>query len=153
MALERDQPQDESQERGSGVARRWGIWLALLAAAFLIGFVPMWLSSRTLNDELRDSRRELRRSQIENLIGSAAVDARRGEYEPARQAASRFFTELDSELDKPIDSVLTQQEKSQVAPALSGRDDIITLLSRNDPAATERLSDLYVAYRQATSGG
>ena len=152
MTLEREEPQVESRRRDTGSARRWGIWLALLAAAFLIGFVPMWLSSRELKEELRDARRELRRSQIQNSLGAAAVDARRGEYEPARQAASRFFTEVDSELDKPVDSVLTQQEKSQVAPALSGRDDIITLLSRNDPAATERLSDLHAAYRRATSG-
>ena len=112
----------------------------------------MWLSSRTLKDELRETRRELRRSQIQNTLGSAAVDARRGEYEEARQAASRFFTDVGSELDKPTDSALTDKEKSQIAPALSGRDDIITLLSRSDPAATERLSDLHVAYRRATSG-
>ena len=152
MTVERDQPTSESPPKKTGNASRWGIWLALFATAFLIGFVPMWVSSRALKDELHETRRELRRSQIQNTLGSAVVDARRGEYEAARQGASRFFKDVDSELDKPTDSALADQEKSQIAPAVIGRDDIITLLSRSDPAATERLSDLYVAYRRATSG-
>ncbi len=32
---------------------------------------------------------------------------------------------------------------------LNKRDDIITLLARRDPAAANRLSDMYVAYRRA----
>ncbi|MCC6330248.1 MAG: hypothetical protein IT174_17200 [Acidobacteria bacterium] len=47
---------------------------------------------------------------------------------------------------------MSAEERSQMPPLLSGRDEIITLLSRNDPAAAERLSNLYVAYRAATAG-
>ena len=36
--------------------------------------------------------------------------------------------------------------------AASQRDEIITLLARSDPAAADRLSDLYVSYRQAMTG-
>jgi hypothetical protein len=148
MTVERDQT---PAPRPTRTGRRWGLWLGLLAAAFLVGFVPMWLSSRTTTNELRETRRELRRSQIQNTLGSAVVDARRGEYEAARQAASRFFNEVDAELDNKNDSFLADQEKAQIGPALSSRDDIITLLSRSDPAATERLSELHVEYRKATS--
>ncbi|MEP7211595.1 MAG: hypothetical protein ABI791_00870 [Acidobacteriota bacterium] len=151
MNAERDQEQTQSQGRPNGTARRWGIGLALIVAAFLVGFVPMWLSSRTLTTELQGARRELRRSQLQKTLGSAVVDARRGEYEAARQASSQFFTEINSEMDNTTGSVLADQEKAQITPALGTRDDIITLLSRSDPASTERLSDLYVQYRGATS--
>ena len=38
----------------------------------------------------------------------------------------------------------------QLPQLLGNRDDIITLLSRADPASAERLSNLYVEYRAAT---
>jgi hypothetical protein len=39
-----------------------------------------------------------------------------------------------------------------VQPLLAGRDEIITLLARSDPASADRLSELYVAYRKAVGG-
>ena len=151
MTLDNDQPVIESASGRTEPARRWSIWLALIAVAFLIGFLPMWLSSRALKDELRSTQRELRRTQIQNTLGTAVVDARRGEYEAARQAASRFFTDVGSELAGSSHSVLADQERAEVGPALSERDDIITLLSRSDPAGAEKLSNLDVRYRNATS--
>jgi len=38
-----------------------------------------------------------------------------------------------------------------VQPILSERDDVITLLARSDGAATERLTDLYLAYVAAVN--
>jgi hypothetical protein len=40
-------------------------------------------------------------------------------------------------------------QRERVRPLLTRRDEIITLLARSDPAAADRLSDLYVSYRQA----
>ena len=37
-------------------------------------------------------------------------------------------------------------------PVFAGRDEIITLLARSDPASADRLSDLYVAYRKIMNG-
>jgi hypothetical protein len=37
-------------------------------------------------------------------------------------------------------------------PLFSGRDELITLLARNDPASADRLSDLFVAYRKIVNG-
>jgi hypothetical protein len=39
-----------------------------------------------------------------------------------------------------------------VEQLFAGRDEIITLLARNDPASADRMSDLYVAYRKAVGG-
>jgi hypothetical protein len=37
-------------------------------------------------------------------------------------------------------------------PLFAGRDELITLLARSDPASAERLSDLFVVYRKIMNG-
>jgi hypothetical protein len=54
----------------------------------------MWLKA-SVNAGQRDAaQRELQLSRMQNMIASSAVDAKRGEYESPRQAASDFFTAL-----------------------------------------------------------
>jgi len=132
--------------------RRIGVYLAIALAIFLLGFLPMWIKARMAASQRDAAQQELRVSQMQNTLSAATIGARRGEYEPARQMASDFFTTLRTEIDNYTDaSTLTPSQRDRVRPLLDGRDDIITLLSRSDPAAAERLSDLYVSYRQATT--
>lgn len=133
------------------LVRRWAVRLGVLLIVFLLGLVPMWWSKRSVANDLDKARRELHRGHLQNSLAAAAVYARRGEYETGRQSASNFFTDLQAELDNTDSAVLTAPEKTQMRSILSGRDEVITLLSRNDPAAADRLSDLYVNYRSITS--
>ena len=142
--IETDVPQE------SATSRRWLIWPALIAAAFLVGLLPMWWSKSNVSAELDRTNLELRRQEHLNTLSAAAVYARRGEYETARQSASQFFTDMQAELDNAESKTLTPQERTQLPQLLASRDDIITLLSRADPASAERLSDIYVEYRAAT---
>ena len=87
---------------------------------------------------------------MRSALSAAALDARRGDYEPARKSMSDFFTNLSSELDRSEDSALDQTQKEAVRPLLTQRDEIITLLARSDPAAADRLSNLDASYRKAT---
>ncbi|MDQ3667452.1 MAG: hypothetical protein M3410_12915 [Acidobacteriota bacterium] len=128
------------------------IYAAVLLIVFLIGFVPMWLKARGNADDLATAQRQLSLAQLQNTLASATIDARRGEYEPARQAASDFFTSLRAEADKGTDSVLTDSQKPNIQSLFDGRDEVITLLARSDPAAADRLSDLYASYRKVMSG-
>jgi hypothetical protein len=89
---------------------------------------------------------------MQGNLASAVIDARRGDYEPARQAASQFFTSLRAEIDKGDASDLTQAQRAGLPPLFAGRDEVITLLARSDPAAADRLADLYVAYRKVMNG-
>ncbi|MBA2526043.1 MAG: hypothetical protein H0V18_09710 [Pyrinomonadaceae bacterium] len=124
---------------------------AVLLIVFLIGFVPMWLKARGSAAELEIARRELSLARMQNSLASAVIDARRGEYEPARQAASNFFTSLRVEADKATDSPLTDSQKQNIQTLFAGRDEVITLLARSDPASADRLSDLYASYRKIMS--
>ena len=72
----------------------------------------------------------------------------KGDYEPARQAASDFFTSLRTETDGGNESALSQAQREAVQPLFNQRDETITLLARGDPAVLDRLSDLYVSHRE-----
>lgn len=128
--------------------RRVIVYAVLLLVVFLLGFVPMWLKSRDCSSSLSDAEHQLNLARIQNALASAVIDARRGDYEPARQAASNFFTSLRAETDRRDESALSQAQRDGVQPLFTRRDEIITLLARSDPAAADRLSDLYVSYRK-----
>jgi hypothetical protein len=131
--------------------KRFAITALVLLIVFLLGFVPMWTIARSRAAERDQARASLRISTLQNLIANAAIDARRGEYEPARQAASEFLTSLQTEIERGADSVFNESQRASLGALQEGRDDTITLLARSDPAAADRLVDLYVRYRQAAS--
>lgn len=136
--------------RPSGTVSRVGIYVAVALAVFLLGLVPMWLKARENAAQRDAARRELRVSRMQNALASAAVDAARGDYEPARQSASDFFTALRDEADASGgESTLTAAQRDGVRPLLQQRDELITLLARSDPAATARMLDLHAAFRKA----
>ena len=155
----RDERGDAAEESGvaragegrvGGTARKIAIYLAAAFAVFLLGLVPMWLKARESAAQRDAARRELRVSRMQNALASAAVDSARGDYEPARQAASDFFTALREEADVAGgESILTPQQRENLRPLLAQRDDLITLLARSDPAATARLLDMHAAFRKA----
>jgi hypothetical protein len=134
------------------LARRIAIYAAVLLVVFLLGFIPMWLKASERANNLAAAQRELRLLQMQNTLASAIIDARRAEYEPARQAASNFFTSLRAEVDRGDDSALTQPQREKVNPLFTEQDELITLLARSDPASTDRLSNLYVSYRKIMNG-
>jgi hypothetical protein len=137
----------EQAARG-GRVRRVGVYAAILLVAFLLGFVPMWLQARARTSERDAVHQAFRLSQLESTLASAAIQSRRGDYEPAREAASTFYTNLTAEMDR-IPSVFTTPQRERMRSLLAERDQMITLLARSDPAVTDRLTDAYVSFRQA----
>ena len=141
---------DTGRTRGIPLWKQLLIYAAILVIGFLVGLLPMWLSAHRIAKQLETTQAELRRTQIRSALSAAAIDARRGDYEPARKAMSDFFTTVSTELDRGEDSGLNQAQRDAVRPLLARRDEIITLLARSDPAAADRLSDLDSSYRKAT---
>ena len=138
--------------RSTPLMRRFIIYGAALLVIFLLGFVPMWLKARQCASSLAEADHQLTLAGMQNNLASAVIDARRGDYEPARQAASQFFTSVRAEIDKGDASGFTQAQRQGLEPLFAGRDEVITLLARSDPASADRLSDSYVAYRKVMSG-
>jgi hypothetical protein len=146
MAEEKGLDPAETAAPTSNALHKWLIRIGLLLLAFLLGFVPMWISNRQMSAYLATRGKELHRSRVLNSLTAATIYARRGEYETARQNASSFYTDVRSEMDKGNDGILTEQERIGLNRVMAERDEIITLLSRNDPAAAERLSNAFVEY-------
>jgi hypothetical protein len=138
--------------KSASVMRRFVIYGGVLLFGFLLGFVPMWLQSSATAGRLAEAERRLTLAGMQGNLASAAIDARRGDYEPARQSASQFFTSLRAEIDGGDTSDFTRAQMAGVQPLLADRDEIITLLSRSDPASADRMSELYLAYRKAVGG-
>lgn len=135
------------QNRG----RRLMIYAAVLLVVFLAGLVPMWWKSRTYKSERDAAQASLRLSNLQNSLANAAIDARRGEYEHARQAASDFFTNLGREIERGRDSVFNEAQRAGLRTMFDARDETITLLARSDPASADRLLDLYTKFRQLSA--
>jgi len=123
--------------------------LIVLLVVFLLGFIPQWMKARDQAALREKAEHALTVNRIVKDLGSAAIDARRGEYEAARVEASAFFTASLFELDQGDKSALTGQQRERIKPLLAPRDELITLLARSDPAAADRVSNLYVAVRKA----
>lgn len=140
----------ETISRRDSPWRRFGIYAVILLAVFLLGLVPMWLTARSRARERDDAMRELRMSKMENNLSSAVINARRGEYEAARQATSSFLTSIGAQCDVSTEpSDLTRAQCDTLKPALDQRDEVITLLARSDPASADRLTNIYVLHQKA----
>jgi hypothetical protein len=127
----------------------FGTLLALIVGAFLLGLVPMWWTANSRANELAALNERHEEVELENALARAALLARQGEYEAAREAASHFFTVLNRELVSPDEDAANTDA---LRASLTDRDEIITLLARSDPASADRLAELYMNYRAAQAG-
>jgi hypothetical protein len=140
---------DTEDKTGPGRLIRWGIFAAVVLIAFLAGLIPMALQKWSVQGDLADTQKRLRQSEVKGFLTTAAVEAKRGEYEAARQSASGFFTLLDREQETAeADSFLKKDDAAKLKPIFAERDTVITMLAQRDPAAVERLTNIYSNYLQ-----
>jgi hypothetical protein len=109
----------------------------------------MWLKGGRRATERDAALRHAKVLELEATLGRAAIDARRGEYELARQTASEFFNFLTEEVRKAGGSSFNPAQQANLEALLKERNDLITLLPRSDLASAERLADIHVAFPKA----
>lgn len=133
---------------GDPRVKRIAIFAGILVVVFLLGLVPMGFKAWSRGNERDAAQRQLRLCNLQLTLASAAISARRADYENARQNTSEFFTALRSQLEETGGSDLTQAQRDGLKSLMNDRDNLITLLARGDPASADRLSDLYAAYQK-----
>ncbi len=133
--------------------KRVALYVSLGLGFFLLGFLPMWRKATSAIEQRDAAQREVRLSQLQNTLAVAMVDVQRGDYEPARQTTSEFYTSLRNQIDAGNASIFTSIQREKLKPLLAERDQIITLLARSDPASAERLFSLYSSYKKLSNGG
>lgn len=115
----------------------------LLALAFGAGYVPQWMQNRKLRATLETTDLQLRLANVHRLIGVASHEAQRNNFAAAAAAASRFFDDCAALANT---APFTEEPRTRIA--LLGyagqRDAIMRMLSAGDPAARERLAQLYL---------
>lgn len=126
--------------------------LRIYGIGFLVGvvvaIVPTGVGLLQVRSERNTLAQQLRLANLEINLASAAVLARHGDPAGARDAASRFYSDAQVELDARGDA-LTPGHRAYLQSALVERDAVITLLARGDAAGAERTTAMYVAYRAA----
>lgn len=112
--------------------------------AFLVGFGWQYTRAEAVEDHLETTTREATFQRLQATLAAAALDARAGAHEVARQHASRFYSGLQDALpDAPAGAA------EELGAILATRDAMITSLSRSDPEVADQLHRLFLRWRLA----
>jgi hypothetical protein len=121
------------KKTGRGVL--WGV-LAMVIA-FGAGFLWQYFEATTVRGQLEAVEQELAVERFRVRLGQATLAAQAGDFEAARQEMSSLFNSLQEQV------AMLPPEIEQVArDFLARRDDIITGLSRSNPAFADVLSGM-----------
>src|ERR1044071_9859147 len=104
--VDREAPRVTEQSDAKPITIPWrkiALYAVLAVGFFLLGAVPMWLRARENAIQRDAAQHQLQLSELQSTLSSAIIDARRGEYELARQTTSDFFTELRKRIDAPLE--------------------------------------------------
>lgn len=75
------------------------VYIALVSVSFIGGAVPAWLRGADYARQRDLAEDQLRLVETQVTLSSAVIDARRGEFELARQSTSDFFNDLKTVID------------------------------------------------------
>lgn len=133
--------------------KRVALYATIALGFFLLGFVPMWFKTDAAIEQRNAAQRAVRLIQLHNTLATAVIDVQRGQYEPARQLTSDFYTTLRRQVDSDSGTLFTPAQREGLLSLLGERDELITLLARSDPAAIERLIQVYSTYSRVVNNG
>ena len=133
--------------------RRVALYSILAIGFFLLGFVPTWFKASRAVEQRNAAQRGVRLAQLKDTLAAAVIDVQRGQYEPARQLTSDFYTNLRRQMETDNASLFTHAQREGLNSLLAERDELITLLARSDPAANDRLFNVYSTYNKLANNG
>jgi hypothetical protein len=115
------------------------IWIGILAAVFLLGFLPQFSTARGLRHEVALCRTKFQFAALKNAIGLVYLEANQKNYGIAAQQASRFFETARQTLA----ATSASGQHSVIQEALSKRDVITAGLARGDPGVIAEIQSVY----------
>lgn len=126
--------------------KKLAIAAGILIIAFMLGYVPSVISSRTTLQQNVELEHKLKVAELDGQLAMASYETGRNNYANAAQFLSKFFDGLREIINETKDHALKQ--KLQVM--LARRDDITANIAQADPSVKEKLAQMYVEYFQAT---
>lgn len=128
--------------------KRVALYVTIASGFFLLGFVPMWLRADAAIEQRDAAQRGVRLAQLEHTLAAAMIEVQRGQFEPARQLTSDFYTNLRRHVDAGDGALFSAAQREGLRSLLGERDELVTLLAKRDPSATERLFAVYSSYNK-----
>lgn len=117
-----------------------------LISVFLGGFVPQYVKTNRLENELRQSRQEAAGAELRDLIGFAYVQASQKNYGLAAETSSRFFNRVREVANQTQDA----NRRKGLEDLRAFRDSVTAALAKGDAAVMGDLQQLFVKARQVT---
>ena len=133
--------------------KRVALYATIAVGFFLLGFLPMRFKAAQAIEQRDAAQRAVRLAQLQNTLAAAVIDVQQGDYEPARQLTSDFYTTLRRQVDMDNASLFGPVQREGLRSLLAERDELITLLARSDPTATARLVNVYSTYNKLANNG
>jgi hypothetical protein len=127
--------------------KKIGLWIIVLVAVFLLGYLPATLNSQRAQVQRSDLQYKLRLAELCSQLGMSSYEANRNNFANAAQFSSEFFNGLRTAVDATKDETL----KQKLQAVLSRRDEITANLGEPNPVVKEKLAQMYADFYYATS--
>jgi hypothetical protein len=119
----------------------------VLIAVFSLGYIPSCISARSAQERTARLEQKLKLADLHSLLGMTSYEVNRNNFANAAQMSTDFFNRLTEMLDTATDEPL----KQKLQPLSTRRDEITTNLAQADPAAKEKLAQMYADLFQITT--
>jgi hypothetical protein len=126
--------------------KKLAVAAGVLIIAFLLGYVPSSISSRSTQRQNAELERQLRVTDLGNQLAMASYEANRNNYASATEFSTRFFNGLPEIITESKDQPLRQKLQAM----LLHRDEITSNPAQVDQTVKEKLAQMYAEYFQAT---
>jgi hypothetical protein len=128
----------------------------LVVTALLLGFVPQYLKSRDLEQQLNSTRQELalqgvklQGDELDLLIGYVYLQTNLKNYGLAGQSSTKFFDRVRAMQGQVSDP----NRQKFLQAALSKRDAVIAGFAKGDPATAATVQQLFQGALETTGTG
>ena len=122
------------------------IGAGVLIIAFLLGYVPSSISSRSTQQQNAELEHKLTVADLGNQLAMASYEANRNNYANATEFSKRFFNGLPEIITESKDQALRQKLQAM----LLQKDEITSNPAQVDQTVKEKLALMYAEYFQAT---
>ena len=129
------------------------LWLMLLVVGFLTGFIPQYVKTQRVNQEVAAAKQQLdscgksvAMSQLRDTAAMLYLEATRKNYGTAAEYASRLFENIPQAASQSSDPTV----KSALDDVLKARDTITAELAKGDPAVVTDLQSVMVKLEEGT---
>lgn len=133
--------------------KRLLLWLVLLVVGFLAGFIPQYVKTQRVRQELTAAKQQLdacgastAMCQLRDTAAMLYLEATRKNYGTAAEYSQRLFERIQQEMDQTGDPTV----KGVLAEILQSRDTITAELAKGDPAVINDLQPVMAKLEEST---